>query len=122
MSAHTKILSGVFPVVATPFHEDGSPDVASLGGLVEWLVERRVDGVVFPGVASEVDQLTAVERNELVAVVGRRAEGRVAYVVGASAATASEAAGFARSGEAVGAAAAMIMAPAAFKGDAPALT
>ena len=98
-------------MVATPFGEDGRPDVGDLRSVVAWLLRAGVDGVVFPGVASEVDQLAAAERDHLVGVVGSELGGRAAFVVGASAPTASAAATFAQAGLEAGAAAAMIMAP-----------
>jgi 4-hydroxy-tetrahydrodipicolinate synthase len=104
-------LAGVFPVIATPFGEDGRPDVGDLRSVVAWLLKVGVDGVVFPGVASEVDQLEAAERGQLVAVVGSALGGCHAFVVGASAPAASAAAKFAQAGLEAGAAAAMIMAP-----------
>ena len=104
-------LAGVFPVVATPFRADGQPDLSDLRRIVEWLVNVGVDGVVFPGVASEFDQLTAVERDILVRTVGLALGGRAAFVVGASAPIAAAAAAFARAGREVGANAAMVMAP-----------
>ncbi|MBI3706337.1 MAG: dihydrodipicolinate synthase family protein [Proteobacteria bacterium] len=114
-------LGGVFPVVATPFRDDGAVDRDGLERVVEWLIGCGVDCVVFPGVASEFDQLTSAERDELVKFVGGLAKGRVAYIVGAGAATATEAAAYARQGEAAGAAAAMILAPSSLKGDEAAL-
>lgn len=59
--AHSN-LAGVFPVLPTPFLENGSPDVASLRNLVRYLVTAGVDGITYPGVASEFGQLTTDER------------------------------------------------------------
>ncbi len=58
-------LSGVFPVLATPFHPDGSPDAAGLASIARYAIGAGADGVVFPGVASEYDTLTLSERTEL---------------------------------------------------------
>jgi hypothetical protein len=51
------MLEGVFPIVATPFRDDGSPDLADLARLVDFIVGAGVDGIVFPGVASEFETL-----------------------------------------------------------------
>ncbi len=110
-------LAGVFPVVATPFRADGQPDLDDLRRVVAWLVKVGVDGVVFPGVASEVDQLTAPERDHLVRTVGLALGSRAAFVVGASAPTAAAGATFANAGREAGADAAMVMAPGSLAGD-----
>lgn len=81
--AHTN-LAGVFPVLPTPFMEDGSPDVASLRNLVRYLVTAGVDGITYPGVASEFGQLTTDERAMLTDVVLDEIDGRVPLVAGVS--------------------------------------
>jgi 4-hydroxy-tetrahydrodipicolinate synthase len=104
-------LTGNFPVLPTPFARDGGVDAAALRRAVGFCLAGGVSGLVFPGVASEVDHLEADERRMLSRAVAEAAGGRVPLVCGASAATAVEAAVFARDGAACGAAAAMIMAP-----------
>jgi 4-hydroxy-tetrahydrodipicolinate synthase len=104
-------IAGVFPVLPTPFREDGAPDEAAFLRLADFALEAGVDGVVFPGMASEVETLSAAERGALVAALGRRVAGRTVFVVGASHADPAEAAARAREGQEAGAVAAMIMAP-----------
>jgi 4-hydroxy-tetrahydrodipicolinate synthase len=104
-------ISGVFPVLPTPFTPEGAPDRAAFLRLADFALHAGVDGVVFPGMASEVETLTAAERAELVAALGAHLRGRVPFVVGASHADPAEAAARAREGGAAGAVAAMIMAP-----------
>ncbi|MEJ1160554.1 dihydrodipicolinate synthase family protein [Prosthecomicrobium sp. N25] len=105
-------LSGVFPVLPTPFAEDGSIDPAALGPIVAFVLEAGADGVVYPGMASEVETLAPEERALLVAEVGRLVGGRVPLIVGASDADPGRAAARAEEGRRAGARAAMIMAPA----------
>ncbi len=104
-------LRGVFPVLPTPFATDGAPDAAAFRRLIDFAVEARVDGVVFPGMASEVETLSAEERGAMVAELGRHLAGRLPFIVGASHADPAESAARAREGMAAGAVAAMIMAP-----------
>lgn len=104
-------LAGVFPVLPTPFTPDGAPDEAAFLGLIDFACAAGVDGIVFPGMASEVETLTAGERGSLVAALGRHLRGRLPFIVGASHADPAEAAARAREGIAAGAVAAMIMAP-----------
>lgn len=104
-------LSGVFPVVPTPFSGDGSVDEAAFLRLVDFALESGVDGLVFPGMASEVETLTPEERGALVAALGRHLEGRIPFIAGASDADPAQAAARAEEGRRAGARAAMIMAP-----------
>ncbi|MFN8721602.1 MAG: dihydrodipicolinate synthase family protein, partial [Rhodospirillales bacterium] len=110
-------LSGVFPVLPTPFGADGAVDPVALGGLVAFAVEAGADGVVYPGMASEVETLSPEERGAMVAELGRALDGRLPFIVGASHADPAVAAARAEEGRAVGARAAMIMAPAGNGGD-----
>jgi 4-hydroxy-tetrahydrodipicolinate synthase len=104
-------LAGVFPVVPTPFTPAGAPDEAALLRLADWALDCGVDGLVFPGMASEVETLTPEERSALVAALGRRIGGRVPFIVGASDPDPARAAARAREGREAGASAAMVMAP-----------
>ena len=110
-------LSGVYPILATPFRADGSVDERDLARLIEFIVAAGADGLVFPGVASEFETLAPDERAHLVAIVARCVAGRVPFVVGASAADGPAAAMHAAHGKSVGAAAVMAVAPASFQGD-----
>ncbi len=115
-------LAGVFPVLPTPFAPDGAPDTQALLRLVDFAIESGADGVVFPGMASEVETLSPAERASLVAQVGGRVGGRVPFIVGASDPDPAFAAARVREGSAHGAAAAMIMAPGRAGRDAEAQT
>jgi len=104
-------LKGVFPVLPTPFTPDGAVDVAAFRRLIDFAVEAKVDGVVFPGMASEVETLSAEERGAMVAALGAHLAGRLPFIVGASHADPAQSAARAREGKAAGAVCAMIMAP-----------
>ena len=106
-----KKLTGVFPIVATPFRADGTPDPRDLTTVVEFIVTAGADGVVFPGVASEFETLRPDERRELVALVAAAVRKRAALVVGVSASNALDAAAYASQARDVGAAAVMAVAP-----------
>ena len=121
MTAATTLLHGVCPVLATPFDASGAPDEAGLARVVDFALESGVDAVVFPGVASEVEQLSVPERERLVALVAQRVAGRVPLVVGASASDLATSMRHLRVAADVGAAAAMVMAPARLAGDATTL-
>ena len=77
-------LFGVFPVLPTPFDSTGQPDRDGLRTLVRYLIRCGVDGIAYPGVASEVSQLAEHEREQLTALVLHEVAGRVPVIVGAS--------------------------------------
>lgn len=82
-------LKGILPVVATPFSDDGGVDVESFDRIVDFSITAGVDGLVFPGNASEVEALSVDERQSLSERLARRLEGRGALVVGLSSADAT---------------------------------
>lgn len=73
---------GVYPVLPTPFDEHKAPDLAGLRTLVRYLIQSGVDGMTYPGVASEFSQLSEQERAELTSVVIDEAAGRVPVIAG----------------------------------------
>jgi len=104
-------LTGVFPVLATPFQPDGSPDEDGLRAIARYVIASGADGVVFPGVASEFEMLTSVERDRLSDLVAEEARGKAALVVGGSAPEPAVSEAVARRASRQGAAAIMVMAP-----------
>jgi 4-hydroxy-tetrahydrodipicolinate synthase len=114
-------LGGVFPVLPTIFYDDGAIDEAGLVSVVDYVVASGADGVVFPGLASEYDQLSLDERKQLIGVVGAAVKGRAKFIVGASADTVEDSAALLDAGAAAGASAAMVMTPRAVGRDLDAL-
>jgi dihydrodipicolinate synthase/N-acetylneuraminate lyase len=107
-----KLVAGVWPVLPTPFTAAGAPDEAGLAAVTSYALDAGVDGVVYPGVASEYDQLSADERTRLVGIVAdtcRRRGG--ALVVGGSSPDAAVTHAVMRQAASVDASAVMIMAP-----------
>jgi len=109
-------LSGVYPILATPFRADLAVDVEDLARLIDFIVASGADGIVFPGVASEFETLEAAERTHLVDVVAARVAGRIPLVVGVSATEGATAASHSAQAKAVGAVAVMAVAPASLAG------
>jgi 2-keto-3-deoxy-L-arabinonate dehydratase len=77
-------LSGLVPILATPFRADGSLDLASLARLVEYQVSGGADGVATFGLASETFTLSGEERRLVLDTVVRAAP-RLPVVAGISA-------------------------------------
>jgi 2-keto-3-deoxy-L-arabinonate dehydratase len=73
-------LAGVFPIVNTPFHSDGSIDFDSQDRLIDHLLAQGVHGLGLFGNASEGYALTGPERIELMRRIAKRVNGRVPLV------------------------------------------
>jgi len=104
-------LTGVFPVLPTPFDAYGNPDTASLRKLVDYLLRCGVDGMTYPGVASEVGQLAVEERQALVDLVLSEVAGRVPVIAGVSSSDAATTIRLAVAATESGAAALMVAVP-----------
>ena len=116
------MLTGILPVLCTPFGSDGSVDAAALARLVRFVLASGAHGLVFPGFASEVDELTADERLALLKVVVNEAGGRVPVVAGASSASTDDVIARCREALALGIDHAMIQAPKSIGADAAAVS
>ena len=108
-------IAGVFPVLPTPFDTSGAADATDLAALVRYLLLCGVDGMTFPGVASEVAMLSEAERAGLTRLVIEEVGGRVPVVAGVSSADTAQTLRLAQQAAALGAAALMIAAPAQLK-------
>jgi len=73
--------SGVYPIVNTTFHGDGSLDLVSQLKLVDYLLEAGARGLGLFGNASEGYALADDERRELLAAIAKHVNGRVPLVV-----------------------------------------
>ena len=78
----TKELSGVFPILVTPFDDTGRIDDESLRRLIDFCIESGVHGLGMFGLASEFYKLTPDERRLTLDTVIRQVDGRVPVVVG----------------------------------------
>lgn len=115
-------ISGVFPVLPTIFTDSGAIDAEGTVAVLEHAIACRVDGVVFPGLASEYDMLSLDERADLIALLGARLAGRAPFIVGASSDRVEDSVRIAQAGAAAGACGAMVMTPRALGADVADLT
>jgi 4-hydroxy-tetrahydrodipicolinate synthase len=74
--------AGVFPILATPFHDDGKIDIPSQLRLVDHLLEQGVHGLGAFGNAGEGYTLLAGEKRELLDAIIKHVAGRVPVIVG----------------------------------------
>jgi 4-hydroxy-tetrahydrodipicolinate synthase len=115
-------LAGSFPVLPTPFREDGSIDEDDFLSVIDFAIAAGSDGVVYPGVASEVETLTAEERTRQVRLLAERIGSRIAIIVGASDPDPVAARRHIALAAEIGAGAAMVIAPFALGNDIAAQT
>jgi 4-hydroxy-tetrahydrodipicolinate synthase len=106
----SRLFEGVYANLPTPFTDDGKRlDLYRLHALVDFVLEKRIDGVACLLSSGEYPYLSHSERLKLAAEVVRYVAGRVPVIVGVSSLTTVEAIAFAVHAEAIGAAAAMVM-------------
>ncbi len=72
---------GVYPILNTTFHPDGSIDLDSQLNLVDYLLESGAHGLGLFGNASEGYTLDGDERRDLLIAIAKRVGGRVPLVV-----------------------------------------
>ncbi|PLX89646.1 MAG: dihydrodipicolinate synthase family protein [Desulfuromonas sp.] len=75
---------GVFPILVTPFMEDGQLDLESFDRLIRFMVELGVDGVTILGVLGESNRVTDRERERAVKAAVAAAGAKLPIVVGTS--------------------------------------
>jgi 4-hydroxy-tetrahydrodipicolinate synthase len=79
----TPSFTGVVPILATPFHDDESLDLASLDKLIRFNVALGVDGVTVLGLLGESNRMSDAERSALVQTAVKAA-GKTPVIVGTS--------------------------------------
>lgn len=117
------MLRGVFPVLSTPFHADGSCDPLGLERLIRYAHRAGAHGAVYPAIASEFATLDAGERRSMVDVaLAACAKAGLPLVVGVSSDSTERSHALAEQAALGGAAAVMLMVPRTASTSAEALT
>jgi 2-keto-3-deoxy-L-arabinonate dehydratase len=106
-----RALTGVYPILNTTFHEDGSLDLESQERLTEYLLECGAHGLGLFANASEGYALTSADRRVLWKSIQKVVNGRVPLVVSAGHTGTDAAVQNARIAEANGATALMMLPP-----------
>jgi 2-keto-3-deoxy-L-arabinonate dehydratase len=114
-------LEGIYPILNTTFHEDGSLDLDSQVRLVDHLLEAGAHGLGMFGNASEGYALLASERRDILKAVRERVNGRVPLVVSSGHTGTVAAVELSREAEDLGADALMVLPPYYLKTDADGL-
>lgn len=110
-------LSGIYPIVNTTFHDDGSLDLGSQLRLVEYLLEQGAHGLGLFGNASEGYALESDERIRLMKEIAGAVKGRVPLVVSSGHTGTDAAVRLSRELEDLGASALMVLPPYFLKTD-----
>jgi len=86
MTAHKldESAAGVFIISATPFSDDGSLDLDSVDGLVEFYLEKGVSGITVLGMMGEAQKMAPEESEAFLERVLRRVDARVQVIAGVS--------------------------------------
>ena len=104
-------MHGIFPILNTTFHDDGTLDFASQGRLVDYLLESGAHGLGLFGNASEGYALADSERQDLLAAIAKQVNGRVPLVVSTGATGTDLAVRASQTAQDQGASALMILPP-----------
>lgn len=107
----TQRIQGILPVVQTPLMDDGQLDTDSLVRQIDFCVAAQAGAVVFPVLASEFIYLSDAERQQLVEVVVKAADGRIPVIAGVAGAAQAIAVEHANHARLVGADAVVAMPP-----------
>lgn len=110
-------IKGVMPVLAVPFHDDGTIDFQSIPKLVNYCVSQQVDALVIFGLASELYTLNDLEREQILHEVVIAVKSRVPIIVGTEHSGTISAVARSRAAENAGASAVMLYPPTFIKPD-----
>jgi len=102
---------GIFPVVPTTFHEDGTLDLASQKRALDFMIDAGVDGLAILANFSEQFSLSDDERDVLTRTALEHVAGRVPVIVTTSHYATQICAERSRRAQEMGAAAVMVMPP-----------
>lgn len=75
---------GVFPILVTPFDDEGDLDLASFDRTIRFMADIGVDGVTIIGVLGESNRMKDSEREELIRTAVFAADDRIPVIVGTS--------------------------------------
>jgi dihydrodipicolinate synthase/N-acetylneuraminate lyase len=78
----TTVLSGPFPVLLSPMHEDGSPDEVGYARLLDHIFQAEIPGLWVLGSASEAFSMSYDERVRVTRIIARHLNGKRYLVVG----------------------------------------
>ena len=105
------LITSVFNITPTPFHDDGSLDLESLRRLTAFTREKGVNGMTILGVLGEADKLTERERERVTEIVIETAGANFPICVGTTHAGTDGCIAYSRRAQEQGARAVMVAPP-----------
>ena len=102
---------GTLPALITPFTQDGSLDEEAFRGLIEFVLEQGVDGVVPCGTTGESATLTHEEHKRIVRITVEAVAGRVPVLAGTGSNSTAETIDLTRAAKEAGAHGALLISP-----------
>jgi len=85
------MITGSMVAIVTPMHEDGSLDLPSFRGLIDFHIEQGTDGIVVVGTTGESPTVDVEEHELLIAEAVKHAAGRIPIIAGTGANSTKEA-------------------------------
>ena len=76
------VFEGAATALVTPFNSDATVDYGALKALVEWQIEKGINGLVACGTTGEASTLTDDEHRKVISYVVKVANGRVPVIAG----------------------------------------
>lgn len=104
-------LKGLSVIAVTPFLENGRIDYDSIETLLEFYIDKKVNGVTILGIMGEVNKLSEEERLSVMDTTIRYAKGRIPVIVGCTTESTDVSLALAKKAEEAGAYAVMIAPP-----------
>jgi len=80
MKESTRVLTGVVPIIPTPFTEDEEIDEQGICNCIDFAIDGGIEAVCLPAYASEFYKLTDEEKLQVVKVAVNHAAGRIQIV------------------------------------------
>ncbi len=99
---------GVFPILVTPFDDQGNLDLESFDRTVRFMADIGVNGVTIIGVLGESNRMLDAEREQLIKTAVGAAGGRIPVIVGTSYSGTQATLELSRMAESLGAAGVMV--------------
>ena len=110
-----QILQGIIPALLTPFGKDGKVNTDALAQLIDWNIEKGVNGFYVGGSTAEAFLLTEEERNFVYEVAAKATRGRLPLIAHVGSISTDQAIRFAKVAEKWGYTAISAIAPFYYK-------
>jgi 4-hydroxy-tetrahydrodipicolinate synthase len=107
----TNSIRGSIVPLVTPFHNDGSLDLGSVGPMIDWQLSHGTHAISVGGSTGEPTSQTVVERVAVMRSAAAAIDGRVPFLPGTGSATMSETLELTDEAQRLGAAAALVVTP-----------